>query len=38
MQKIDGDWKAVTALVSHIPERTNDEKWWSKYSPENRVP
>jgi ketosteroid isomerase-like protein len=36
MQKIDGEWKAVTAHVSHIPERTNDEKWWSKYSPSNR--
>ena len=36
MQKIDGEWKAVTAHVSHIPERTNDEKWWSQYSPENR--
>lgn len=36
MQKINGDWKAVTAHVSHIPNRTNDAKWWSKYSPENR--
>ena len=36
MQRINGEWKAVTAHVSHIPERTNDEKWWSKYSPENR--
>ncbi len=37
MQKIDGEWKAVTAHVSHIPFRTNDDKWWSKYSPENRT-
>ena len=37
MQKINGEWKAVTAHVSHIPERTNDEKWWSKHSPENRI-
>ena len=36
MQKIKGEWKVVTAHVSHIPERTDDEKWWSKYSPENR--
>jgi len=36
MKKIDGDWKAVTAHVSHIPERSDAEKWWSKYSPENR--
>jgi ketosteroid isomerase-like protein len=36
MQKVDGDWKAVTAHVSHIPERTDDAKWWSKYSPEKR--
>lgn len=28
MQKIDGDWKAATANVSHIPQRTSDEKWW----------
>ncbi len=37
MQKIDGVWKAVTAHVSHIPERTVEAKWWSKYSPENRI-
>jgi len=36
MQKIDGDWKAVTGHVSHIPERSDDEKWWSQYSPANR--
>ena len=36
MQRINGEWRAVTAHVSHIPERTDDEKWWSKYSPENR--
>ena len=36
MQKIDGEWKAVTAHVTHIPVRTDDEKWWSKYSPSNR--
>lgn len=36
MQRIDGEWKAVTAHVSHIPERTIDEKWWSQYSPEYR--
>lgn len=36
MQKIDGEWQAVTGHVSHIPERTNDEKWWSKYSPSFR--
>ncbi len=36
MQKIKGDWKAVTAHVTHIPERTDDKKWWSPYSPENR--
>lgn len=28
MQKIDGDWKAATANVSYIPQRTSDEKWW----------
>ncbi|QHT67370.1 nuclear transport factor 2 family protein [Rhodocytophaga rosea] len=33
MQKVDGEWKAVTAHVSHIAFRTDDEKWWSKYSP-----
>jgi hypothetical protein len=37
VQRIDGEWKAVTAHVSHIPERTDDEKWWSKYSPEQRI-
>lgn len=37
MQKIDGEWKAVTAHVSHIPERTNDDKWWSQYSPDKRI-
>ncbi|MBK9015245.1 MAG: nuclear transport factor 2 family protein [Saprospiraceae bacterium] len=37
MQKIGGEWKAVTAHVSHIPFRTEDDKWWSKYSPENRL-
>lgn len=36
MRKINGDWKAVTVHVSHIPERTNDEKWWSKFSPSKR--
>ena len=36
MQKIKGDWRAVTVHVSHIPFRTSDEKWWSIYSPENR--
>lgn len=36
MQKIDGEWKAVTGHVTHIPERTNDEKWWSKHSPSKR--
>jgi hypothetical protein len=37
MQKISGEWKAVTAHVSHIPFRTKDEKWWSIYSPEYRT-
>jgi ketosteroid isomerase-like protein len=36
MQKIDGEWKAVTANVTHIPVRTDDEKWWSKYTPSKR--
>ena len=36
MQKINGEWKAVTAHVSHIPTRTTDDKWWSKYSPSKR--
>jgi len=37
MQKIDREWKAVTAHVSHIPFRTNDDKWWSTYSPSKRA-
>jgi ketosteroid isomerase-like protein len=37
MQKNNGDWKAVTAHVSHIPERSDEEKWWSKFSPANRT-
>ncbi len=37
MQKFDGEWKAVTAHVSHIPMRTDNEKWWSKYSPLKRT-
>jgi len=37
MQKINGEWKAVTAHVSHIPFRTDDDKWWSKYSPSKRT-
>ena len=36
MQKINGGWKAVTGHVTHIPERTSDEKWRSKFSPSNR--
>lgn len=36
MKKMDGEWKAVTVHVTHIPERTTDEKWWSGYSPEYR--
>lgn len=36
MEKIDGEWKVVTAHVSHIPLRTDDDKWWSKYSPSKR--
>ncbi len=36
MQKIRGEWKAVTVHVSHIPNRTTEEKWWSIYSPQNR--
>ena len=36
MQKIEDEWKAITIHVTHIPERTNGEKWWSRYSPENR--
>ena len=37
MQKIDGEWKAMTAHVTHIPFRTDDHKWWSKYSPSKRT-
>ncbi len=37
MQKIDGEWKAVTAHASHIPVRTDDVKWWSEYSPSKRT-
>ena len=37
MQKIGDEWKAVTAHVSHIPFRTNDDKWWSKHSPGKRA-
>jgi ketosteroid isomerase-like protein len=37
MEKFDGEWKAVTAHVSHTPFRTADDKWWSKYSPSNRT-
>lgn len=37
MQKIGGEWKAVTVHVSHIPFRTKDKKWWSIYSPESRT-
>ncbi len=37
MQKIDGEWKAVTSHVSHIPSRTDDDKWWSGYSPSKRT-
>ncbi|MGK7390544.1 MAG: nuclear transport factor 2 family protein [Candidatus Cyclobacteriaceae bacterium M2_1C_046] len=36
MQKIDGEWKAVTGHVTHISKRTDAEKWWSKYSPSYR--
>jgi ketosteroid isomerase-like protein len=36
MQKIEGEWKAVTVHVSHIPFRTDDDKWWSRYSPSLR--
>ena len=36
MQKISGEWKAVTVHVSHIPFRTIEDKWWSKHSPKNR--
>ena len=37
MQKISGEWKAVTAHASHIPLRTQEDKWWSKYSPSKRI-
>jgi ketosteroid isomerase-like protein len=37
MQKIDDEWKAVTVHISHIPVRTTDDKWWSKYSPSKRI-
>lgn len=37
MQKIEAEWKAVTVHVTHIPFRTDDEKWWSPYSPSNRT-
>jgi hypothetical protein len=37
MQKINGEWKAVTAHVSHIPFRTEEDKWWSVYSPSKRT-
>jgi len=37
MQKINGEWKAVTVHVSHIPFRTKEDKWWSKYSPSRRT-
>lgn len=40
MQKIDGDWKAVTMHVTHnydvFDETGAVRKWWLKYSPENR--
>ncbi|MEP7375275.1 MAG: hypothetical protein ABI675_17880 [Chitinophagaceae bacterium] len=36
MQKIEGNWKAVTVHVSHIPVRDTIEKWWYIYSPERR--
>ena len=40
MQKIDGDWKAVTVHVTHnfgvYHENGEVRKWWLKYSPENR--
>jgi hypothetical protein len=40
MQKIDGDWKAVTMHVTHnynVFDNTGAvRKWWLKYSPENR--
>ncbi len=40
MQKTDGDWKAVTANVTHnfnaYDENGEIRKWWLYYSPENR--
>ncbi len=36
MERINGEWKAVTGHVTHIPERTSEQKWWSKYAPSNR--
>lgn len=40
MQKIDGDWKAVTSHVTHnygvYDENGEVRKWWLYYSPENR--
>ena len=40
MKKIDGDWKAVTMHVTHnynVYDSTGAvNKWWLKYSPENR--
>ncbi len=40
MQKMDGDWKAVTTHVTHNYNVFDDtgavRKWWLKYSPENR--
>src|SRR6266540_4650946 len=40
MQKINGDWKAVTMLITHnykegYDPRT-DKNWWKAYSPEQR--
>ena len=37
MQKINGEWKAVTVHVSHTPFRTTEDKWWTKYSPSKRT-
>ena len=40
MQKLNGDWKAVTIHVTHnynVFDTTGAvRKWWLKYSPENR--
>lgn len=36
MQRIDGEWKAVTTHVSHIynmNDTTRTEKWWYGFSP-----